>query len=372
MRQLLRRLHRWIGLILGAWIVLLGLTGSALVYREELENWQTRDLPAVIVDDQRLSLQMLADSAGAARPDQRLLRLRVPSGPAEPVEFMMISPGARDLKSSQQVSVYVDPYNGRVIGYREHTRGLLWWMRDFHFALFSGVSGLRFNGIAASALVLLGISGLSVWWPGWRWRSIANSLRLRWRSGGAARLRGLHVAAGAGFSGLLIFIALTALYFNVRPAANPLLETLLGTPRPAPTVVLEDGGNPASLDDLLAAARTALPQALLYELRLPPPDRGAPATMDFTVENEAVPRGNRVWLHPQSAEVLRVDRHGDLPRIERLYASMAAWHFGSFGGGWTRFLWFVAGLVPLLLWVSGTTLWLRRRRAAPRRKIEEA
>ena len=36
MRQAIVQIHRWIGIVLFAWVLLLCLTGSALVYRPEL------------------------------------------------------------------------------------------------------------------------------------------------------------------------------------------------------------------------------------------------------------------------------------------------------------------------------------------------
>jgi len=40
---------------------------------------------------------------------------------------------------------------------------------------------------------------------------------------------------------------------------------------------------------------------------------------------------------------------------------MGPWHFGSFGGRITQWIWFVVGLVPAGLFATGLWLWLRRR-----------
>jgi uncharacterized iron-regulated membrane protein len=44
MRIALSRIHRWIGLIAGAYFALAGLTGVVLLYRAELDTWLNRDL----------------------------------------------------------------------------------------------------------------------------------------------------------------------------------------------------------------------------------------------------------------------------------------------------------------------------------------
>lgn len=361
MRNTLRALHRWVGLILGIWIALLGISGSLLVYREPMENWQARALRVVEPTGDRLPVQALREHAEAARPDRRIVRLRIPQDDATAAEFIMIVPGARDLYSARQVSVYVDPWSGRVLGERDHFRGWLWQVQDFHYALFSGTTGLAVNGIAAAALLGLGLSGFYVWWPGSRWRTLKASLRVRWGARPQWLLRDLHVVGGVTSVVLLMFLAATAMYFNFRPTATALLQGLLGTPRPLPAVVLLEDGTAASLDSLLAAAKGALPEARLHELRLPPAGAAAVATVSFTRGGEHAPRGNRVFLHPQSAEVLRIDLHRELPAIERITTSMAPWHFGTFGGHTTRALWFLAGVVPTGLLLSGFLVWRRRR-----------
>ena len=68
-----------------------------------------------------------------------------------------------------------------------------------------------------------------------------------------------------------------------------------------------------------------------------------------------------MFLDPVTATVLRIDRHESLDAGGRLFANMTPWHFGTFGGRLTQVLWFVAGLIPALLFGSGAWLWLRKR-----------
>ena len=43
-RSALVRLHRWAGLTIALFLVVAGLTGSVLVFREELDAWANPDL----------------------------------------------------------------------------------------------------------------------------------------------------------------------------------------------------------------------------------------------------------------------------------------------------------------------------------------
>ena len=100
------------------------------------------------------------------------------------------------------------------------------------------------------------------------------------------------------------------------------------------------------------------------------PRVGAGATScegaSFSLPDDSVVGRHRLFLDPVTAEVLRIDRHASLDFGGRVFANMAPWHFGSFGGRLTQWLWFVVGLVPALLLGSGFWLWLRKRRRKAR------
>ena len=359
---MLRTLHRWIGLVAGLWVVALGVSGSALVYRDALEAREARHISSVTPAGAALDLDSLAAIANAERTDKRIVRVRLPQADAQDraVEFIMLTPGARTLKESQLVSVYVDPYRGVPLGQRDHTTSWIWWMQDFHYALLAGEQGLRINGIAALLLVALGISGLLTWWPGFRWTMIRNTLRVRFNAAAIVWLRDLHILTGLVSLGVLMVIAVTAMYYTFRPTVTAAVEQVSGARLQPPVVEVLDDAPGATLAAIVAAAQMAVPEARLLELR-PSSRPGMAATLNFLLPGEHVPGGNRIYVHPQRAEVLRVDRHHALPTTDWLFASMAPWHFGSFGGQVSRAIWFVAGLVPLGLFVSGGWVWLRRR-----------
>lgn len=359
---MLRTAHRWIGLVAGLWVVALGISGSALVYRDALEAREARHISRVTPAGAHLDLDTLAGVANAQRADKRIVRVRLPQAdaPERAVEFIMLTPGARTLKEAQLVSVYVDPYRGASLGQRDHTTSWIWWVQDFHYALLAGERGLQINGIAALLLVVLGVTGLLTWWPGLRWAMIRNTLRVRFSAPAIVWLRDLHILTGLISLLVLLLIAVTAMYYTFRPTVTAAVERISGERLPSPAVeVLGDTPN-AALEAIVAAARAEVPDARLLELR-PSSRAGVPATLNFVLPGEHVPAGNRIFVHPQSAEVLRVDRHRALPATDWLFASMAPWHFGAFGGQVTKAIWFVVGLVPLGLLVSGGFVWLRRR-----------
>jgi uncharacterized iron-regulated membrane protein len=266
-------------------------------------------------------------------------------------------PGARNLIEARLASVYVDPVSAEVLGVRDRASGLVWWLQQLHYSLFGGERGLVVNGAFAVALLLLALSGPVLWWPGWQRRR--DALRVR-RRPAAAFWRDLHAVCGTAACAILALLAVTALFYTWRSPASALLTALAGDQPRRPPAVVAAAGAPASLESLLAAARSAFPEARIDEFR-PPRGPTSPASASFRLPGDDAPGLNRLYLHPETAEILRVDLHSALPRSSRWMASMGPLHFGTFAGRISQWVWFTVGLVPALLFLTGAWLWWRRR-----------
>jgi uncharacterized iron-regulated membrane protein len=375
MKRMLFQVHLWVGLVAGLLIALLGISGSALVYRGDIERRIVADWLTVPVAGERHSLDEAVERALRRFPSRELARLVVPPEPSSTVEVVLQVPRPRNLAAADLVSVFVDPYTLEVVGVRRKAETAMGWLQDFHYALFAGEPGLKVNGVAAIGLLVLALSGPVLWWPGrGRW---GHAFKVR-RGPPTATWRDIHAIAGVVAWLALMLITLTALYFAFRSTATAVVTLASGAATVAPPPVSRpfarahdtDGqvtSTPhlASFEALVAAARRAEPTARLDELR---PARSAerPASLSFRLPGDHVVGRHRLFLDPLTAEVLRVDRHASLDPGGRLFANMAPWHFGSFGGRLTQWLWFVAGLVPALLLGSGLWLWLRKRQRRAR------
>jgi uncharacterized iron-regulated membrane protein len=196
----------------------------------------------------------------------------------------------------------------------------------------------------------------------------------------AATWRDLHAVSGVFLSLVFALITLTGLYFAFRGTATAVLTLASGAASVSPPQIRRPSAPPggaaavgvvadtrsrgpvlAPLDALVAAARSVEPEASFDELR-PARTPERPASLSFRLPGDVVMGRHRMFFDPVTAEVVRVDRHDSLDRGGRLFANMAPWHYGSFGGRATQWLWFIAGLAPALLFGSGSWLWWRKRR----------
>jgi uncharacterized iron-regulated membrane protein len=203
-RRALFQVHLWIGIALGVYIVVISVSGSAIVFRRELNAWLVpRTVPSMT--GVRLTADELLVAVRRVYPDHEVTTVREQRRPERPVYVSL----ARNGEVSERL---FDPYAGVDMGHAfPPTLRAVEWLVDLHDNLLAGRTGRLLNGIAGIFLSVLFVSGAVLWWPGKRrWKqsltpgSPESSRRFAWR---------LHSSLGFWSFGLLFVWAITAVYF---------------------------------------------------------------------------------------------------------------------------------------------------------------
>jgi uncharacterized iron-regulated membrane protein len=204
LRRALFQVHLWIAIALGAYIVTISVSGSAIVFRRELNTWLVpRTVPSTV--GIRLTADGLRLAAERAYPDHEITDIREQRRPERPVYIAL----QRNGETSERL---FDPYTGSDMGhaYPPALRAVEWLVR-LHDDLLGGRTGRIINGIGAILVTLLFVTGAAIWWPGKRrwWQSTvvgqpAKTRKFVWD---------LHSALGFWSFALLFVWAITAVYF---------------------------------------------------------------------------------------------------------------------------------------------------------------
>ena len=177
LRRALFQVHLWSGIILGLYIFMISVTGSVLVYRNELYRAATRDPIVSKGPGPLLSDDQLAEAATRLYPGYRVTKLRRLINLDQAVEVWL----ARGEAIRKRL---LDPRTGSDLGDPVPTG--IWLVSkliDLHDNLLAGPAGREVNGLGALALLLLAATGFAIWWPGsktWR-RSLTIHRGLGWR-----------------------------------------------------------------------------------------------------------------------------------------------------------------------------------------------
>lgn len=217
LRRLLLKVHLWVALTVGVYIVVISLSGSAVVFRRELTRWLVPRTVETAIGT-RLSAEALDAALQEAYPRYNIVEVREPSRPDRPI-WVALDRGGR---ASERL---FDPYAARDLGLAfPRSLRVLEWLVDLHDNLLGGTTGRRINALGGAALLLLTVTGAALWWPGrGRWvRSLgvprpSRTRRFAWH---------LHSALGFWCSGLLLIWALTGLYFGFPDPIEATIDRL--------------------------------------------------------------------------------------------------------------------------------------------------
>ena len=370
---MLRRVSSWIhlygGLALGGLLIVISVSGSALVFEDTLNEWTRPDLHHVTPTGERASLDAVVAAVREASPDATPWIAKLPAAPTEPV-VVRLGPEAP--------SVFVDPYRATVLGVQRPDEGVVNTVAGLHVELLAGRTGGMIVGLSGLLLVLLTATGLVLWWPR-RLRRLGRALYVSWRRGGARFNYDLHRAGGFYTMLFLLLTALTGSAFVFYPTTQQIISAVTATapwPPSAPTVDEGQGvKTPAAVSyrEVMAAAQQALPAAEPTYLYFPT-SAEAPVTVRLRTPPEWHPNGRSfVYLNPSAASVLRVDDAREAPWGAQLLQTFYPLHVGAVGGLFVKWLYVVLGLAPAVLSVTGTIIWYQRwRTVAPSAKAPAA
>lgn len=370
-RPFFRKLHLIAGLAVGVVAMAVGISGSILTFREEIEHALYE--PKVMPQAASLPVRDLYEKARAVEPERRRVTVIVlPEKAESPMEFVLGMRGARSLKESDQMSLYVNPYNAEIAGQRRRNDSFIAGLRDLHFALFAGVTGLKVNGWVAIALIFISLTGLVLWF---QTKAPGKAFTINWSASWKRVAWDLHRVVGVVMLLFLVLVAATGAYYPFRDTVLKVLASATGAPPPRgtpavkpPATKSEDGAAPLDVDAVIAKARSAVADAHLAVLRPP----GAP-TQAWTAtfhragdDGESVDSGPTAYLDPYTGAALRVDDPAKMGFAGRLLKIIEPLHFGKLAGLPNKILWFVLGLTPAFLFASGVVMWWNRRRGARR------
>ncbi|GAA4436320.1 PepSY-associated TM helix domain-containing protein [Bremerella cremea] len=360
--------HRWLGLTVGLLFVLLGLTGSFLVFHHAIDAWLEPDLLRVEPSGEPRPLAEVFDVArSVGQQDGRVLKFA--DAPREKDRVWTVWFQSDAVPGSPFHHVYVDPYTAEVTGQRVRGTYLVTWLYLLHIQLLAGHNGEIVVGLTGIVLLVSIVSGLYLWWPLWKhsWRS-AFAIR-----SGSRLMFDLHKTPGIASVPFLMVIAFTGVYM-VFPGWFTPVGKLFSTKEPKPAVKLKsqpsDNAIPITVDRAVELGLAALPESKLNRIHFPTkPDSVFMIRARQPGDIRQWMGSSRAWVEQYSGEVLSVRDIREQDAVDTFFAWQFPLHNGEAFGLVGRWCVFVVGFLPAMLYGTGFWLWWRKGRA--RRKQQQ-
>ncbi|MFW5972816.1 MAG: PepSY-associated TM helix domain-containing protein [Bacteroidota bacterium] len=356
-RKNLFRLHGWMGLNLGLLLFVICFSGSIATISHEID-WLVDARHRVPAQDAAYDWTAMHETLAETFPDGRNLGVYAPEEPG----FAALA--YVNLPTGQTRKVYLNPYTGELQGHTSFFNAQRFF-RSFHRQFFDGHRGILVVGGWGFVLLFSTLTGF-LFYRGW----IKQLTSLRWRKGRRLRWSDLHKTTGIWALLFALLIALTGVFYFVEVLfqAADNYDALL--PPPLAQVdeasLLTYGSQPALLPvgAYVAAAKQAYPKLDVRSVRIPQRP-GQAVYVDGQAGNVLTrDRADKVHLHPFTAEVLGIQKTGDLGVVPFVTDAVDPLHFGTFGGLWTKAIWLLFGLVLSFSILAGTYLWVIRSETA--------
>ena len=344
------QIHLWSGLALGIYAVLIGVTGSVLVFHEEIVQRISPE-PRVAAAEAPARLDDIRDGIQAHYPDLHPWSVEAPWDAGDPWASYLLGSGGGKM-------VYADA-TGLVVGENATEGTWLQYIAQFHSYLLLP-RGRLLNGIAGLALVGLAVTGLILWWPErGEWSSAFQIVR---RSNWKGLVFDLHRVGGVLSLGFTVLFAVTGAYYTWPAAYRDVAAAVLSTQDRPSAIAVETDGPRLPIDDLVASATRAVPGARLVRVLVPRGDK-QPVTVVLSHGDTSLSRRMRtsqVVVHPKTGEVLSLDDFRERRAGDHLVGWLGPLHAGNFGGTAVKVIWAAAGLALPALSITGFLMWKNR------------
>lgn len=398
MRKIFAKIHLWLSIPLGIFISIICLTGAILVFEQEITQALNPELYRVKTTSGNtpLSPSELAEVINRQVPDTlQLTSLQFAQDPEKPVWAGFKNAGKKTLS--------VNPYTGEVNGWSKNypffqkVRKLHRWLLDAPARKGEKSVGKVIVGITTLLMVVILISGLVIWIPRTT-KTLKNRLKISCTKGWRRFWYDSHVATGFYTLIFLLVMALTGLtwsfgwyrtaaysLFGAAPQAMETSHGHAGKPQEADSSQhrnRQDGdsktGRQARPDESDKASSNQIRLYQTWDRVLAGLQRTYPAYTSIKLEQGSAqivtsPEGSlrksdTARFQAGNGNITGITTSDQAPVSQKMKGYFYSFHTGSWGGIWTKILYFLAALLGGILPLSGYYLWYKKKQGSSSRR----
>lgn len=382
-RDIFFYLHRYIGLFTGVILVIIGFTGSLLVFQSEISDFfLEKHLGKITPQGQPLPIEIIIDRVQtnySQQPDIIPRRVYLPKAPDKPITITIKS------KNDEWTTAYVNPYTGAILAdtlsIKTTWEQFLSKIYELHYGLLAGDIGYRFVGVVAFFVCILIITGVFLWSG---WLRLITGFRIKWNAHPKRVSFDIHKVLGILAAVFLFLPIFTGFSWNLSEIARPIIYAATFSPIPAEdakSIITSNQAAPLQplkfSDRFLKLADSALPGFKTNYIVLPA-DSDEPKSATFIIRKSSSPDDispdSSVFIDQYSGKIIRVDNGLKMPLGTRFENSFVSLHYGRYWGIFSRVLYVFVGLSPTILFLTGFVMWwyCRKKKTITKTKILES
>ncbi len=358
LKRKLLSIHKWLGLLAGIFILVMSLSGAAIVFDDEIEAFLNRDVVYLENTSQPVSLDNAYAEMRKKYENWDARIKHIPNTANRAIEIEIRRPDQRRY-------LYLNPVNGKILRDLDSNKTFSHWMLKLHYQLHAGFFGEIIAFIAG--FMLLGSLITGFWF--YRksvWKTLTFKMRPRFK-----KMKTLS-------SELHRTIGVWALIFNFLTALTGFILLLiivdshagkLGKTEPVPNPPAIE----VSLNKIVAKAKRSYPGFKPSYISMPKQPEGkirlyGNTDTDLPIHYEF---SNYVQYNPLTGEETKSFFVKNQAWHLHLLSFTYPLHFGNWGGIFVKLLYTFFGLAPALLSITGFIIWQQRSKRQKKLKVKQ-
>ncbi len=349
--------HSWLGLYSGLVIIILSITGSLAIFKNEID--QTLNPALYQVKPTAVDQLPQAQIQAIVQRFENVTNYAVNIS-RDPKRSWLLSLYQKNKHTGQKdcTEIFIDPYSGKVLGQRDRYKTFSYTLRTLHIRLFNQWYGRQLVGLAGICLLISTILGVIIYSPFMKKQKFGQFKRKKKRYNDWHKYLGI-IALFFNF-----MMAVTGAYLGFQPWIK---QHIYRPPSPQKSIIatakvsLQDERKiPINYADVSAKAFGIFTSA--DELRIQYAKAGN-GNLEVAVNMEGAcydPFCN--WLLLDKADLKVLDKFDikTATAAAKWYYLPEGLHFGQFGGVLLKVIYSIFGLITGFLSISGYIIYLKR------------
>ena len=346
-------IHSFAGLVSGLFILLMSVSGAALVFHEELDGLQQPFVNINYVNEQPVdSCYRLIQNQ---YPHAQISNCTLPANNREPFSFIIYDPSYKN--GSRAMELFLDPHSGTVLktrgGADDMKHNFMSWLSRFHNSFHLGKTGEWLLGFFALVFLLSILTGLILFRK--------NILAVLFFRGEVYKRNNLHQLIGVYALLFNLLIALTGFWMQRYVFKKDFYAAYNYTPvlKPSPPL-------PFSFDSACKVLQKKYPGFTASVIYFAQGNTGKTAVYGSRSSNSFIHSkklADAVFLDSSGA-VANTRFVNEISAGDRYDIINSQVHMGKYGGIPVKIIYCLFGLTGGLLSITGFLLWLNRKRYA--------
>lgn len=376
------KLHLWLGLTVGFFVLIISITGALYVFKDEIQNVLRKDYihhnEQNISQKKILPLKILEQKVEAQTNEKYPIHwAEIPLDKTKSYKFFYYerNPNAWNCFDEFVIykTAYVNPFTGKVLALEDEKNGFFNIIKFIHWSfLLKSDWGTYIVGIPVLIFLIMLISGIILWWPKNK-KARKQRFWFQWKNIKSWRRKNydLHSILGFYASFFALILTLTGLFYAFFFVQAALYYAFSGGETKYPdfsnikTKAPIELRNSTTLDKIAANVEKLYPSASAYSL-----DFGYEHLDDHEHPNYEVyvkqldysyHINHQVIFDENSGEVLFNRSHQKKNFGEKFVAANYDIHVGAILGIWGKILAFIISLICASLPITGFLVWKGRK-----------